>query len=333
MVDILKPISIIMEDGQRFTGLFSLTQDENAVLIGEGAPSIPPNYIGQGYLARSTKQFYTGNNLGQWVPLSIGTSSSGVFSLMSDVDFSNLEDQQEIKYVASTGKWVNFTPSTTGGSGATILDELDDVYIDSEVPPLGSTLWYQTGINQWVNKELTLDLLLDVGLGTSITAPVDGDYLTYSGTQWTNTKGTYKIFVRETSIDTHSVSNNMYIDTTVNIDTHYYSESVDKVSVSGVVGRSTPGYVYLNLRDAFNSLETPGMAGLCVVYVASDMDLVPFHFEYSRPNTGSTYTYTLMMHSGSNTETAYIGRRGIDDTIKVATNIFLDTYADNYYPS
>jgi hypothetical protein len=183
MVDILKPVSIIMDDGQSFTGLLSLTQDENAVLIGEGAPGIAPNYEGQGYLARATKQFYTANNLGQWVPLSVSTSNAGNLGLLQDVTVTSLANGQTLTYNTVTGKWINTTipiptlatltdvgltalsngqvlsyssitgtwinSSAGGGGGATTLANLTDVDINSLQS--SDALFYNALSGKWVN--------------------------------------------------------------------------------------------------------------------------------------------------------------------------------------
>lgn len=327
MVDILKPISIIMEDGQRFTGLLSLTQDENAVLIGEGAPSIPPNYTGQGYLARSTKQFYTGNNLGQWVPLSVSSSASGVFSLMSDVDFSSLQNDQQIKYVASTGKWVNFTPSSNGGGGgSTTLDGLDDVYTPN--PSEGDLLGFD-GL-EWTSMEIGIDILSDVNLGTSSNSPDGGNVLMYTGNEWTNAKGAYIAHTSNINTNQYSVTSDSFEVVAITVTSPYPGDCIERLIISGVVGRSDPGYVYLSLESGGYDLTSPSSSGMCVVYVSSNEDLVPFSFEYVQSVTELT-TYNLTMHSGSTTDTAYIGRRGLDNTIKVPTNIFMMITSNDYH--
>jgi hypothetical protein len=405
MVDILKPVSIIMEDGQRFTGLFSLTQDENAVLIGEGAPSIAPNYTGQGYLARSTKQFYTSNNIGQWVPLSIGSSASGVFSLMSDVEFTNLQNNQEIKYVASTGKWINFTPTSGGGGGgggASLLSELGDVIttspeegnvlfhdglewinkdlvlndlfkvsVESEsnnevlaydsgewinkeltidmnsdvelsnsIAP-GSALIYDDDYQQWVNTRLELSLMKDIEFGTSSLAPNVGDQLIYIGgpdKRWRNAKGLYRDFIHSRSLLGMAVTNISFQVVPLNVSSIYINKERVRVTVRGSVGRSSAGYVYLSLAGAAINLSssddvTPvGTEGLAVVYVASNMDLVSFSFEYTQDTAyGDIYDqYRVTMHSDSAVDVAYLGRRGIDDSILVPTTISLDVYTNDY---
>lgn len=120
----------------------SATSSENDALVSEGYATGKQN----GQDVPSTSPYYH-NNAKYYSELSDPTS----FANMSDVDFDNLQNGQVPVYNSTSGKWEN----SSGGGGASSLDDLSDVEIDT--PSNGQVLKYNTLDSEWQNMTLISD--------------------------------------------------------------------------------------------------------------------------------------------------------------------------------
>ena len=122
---------------------------------------------------------------------------------LDDVNITSPEDDQVLKYDATSGKWINSTGG--GGGGASDLNDLDDVTITS--PEENQVLKYDG--SQWVNATspagaTNLNGLTDV----TIASPASGQALVYNSTsdEWENAAVDYSNIANKPTLATVATS-------------------------------------------------------------------------------------------------------------------------------
>lgn len=137
-------------------------------------------------------RYYTESEIDTKLALYSLTTHNHSLETLTNVSVSSLANDQYLKWNGLS--WINATLPTTGGGGATSLNDLTDVLIGGEGPAPGQVLSWSDTDNAWSNIHIanfypTLDQVKDVDIyGLS-----NGEYLKYDETSntWTNGPGTY----------------------------------------------------------------------------------------------------------------------------------------------
>ena len=113
------------------------------------SPFIIPNFKYMNFLSHSsvgtTKVQYYGGDATTYINLTNTVINNAELDDLKDVDISNVQDSQILKYNSTSGKWEN----TTESSIMPDLGDLSDVTLTT--PTNGQTLIYNSANSKWVN--------------------------------------------------------------------------------------------------------------------------------------------------------------------------------------